>query len=225
MGRKKQTSDCIISGKQDFANLCVIVNISDDTAGNYTVKVKNKINKKIRKQNVMEIVGNQVILRTMNDQDKDLLLALSQDLAGTKVTGAYTVPRSPMRPLRVFYSLQNSDSHLPCIIADKKNPQTGWGIIILSHMDFDRKTAEIYIKLITSSRGKGYAQDAINTLVVYAFQELGLKHLYANIQEHNIISQKLCENCGFKRECLQQSRSDSYGNHRNIYVYGITNGG
>ena len=56
MGRKKQTSDCIISGKQDFANLCVIVNISDDTAGNYTVKVKNKINKEIRKQNVMDIV-------------------------------------------------------------------------------------------------------------------------------------------------------------------------
>lgn len=170
----------------------------------------------------MEIIGNHVILRTMNDQDKYLLLDLSQDLASTKVTGGYTSPRSPMHPIRIFYSLQNSATHLPYIIADKKNPQTGWGIIILSHMDFDRKTAEIYIKLITSSRGKGYAQDAINTLVVYAFQELGLKHLYANIQEHNIISQKLCEKCGFKRECLQQSRSDSYGNHRNIFIYGIS---
>ncbi len=170
----------------------------------------------------MEIIGNQVVLRSMNDQDKDLLLDLCQDLAGTKVTGGYTSPRSPMRPIRVFYSLQNSATHLPCIIADKKNPQNGWGIIILSHMDFDRKTAEIYIKLITPARGKGYAQDAINTLVVYAFQELGLKHLYANIQEHNTASQKLCEKCGFKQECLQQSRADRYGNHRNIYVYGIS---
>lgn len=32
----------------------------------------------------MEIAGNQVILRTMNDQDKDLFLDLSQDVIVTK---------------------------------------------------------------------------------------------------------------------------------------------
>lgn len=171
----------------------------------------------------MEIIGNQIILRTINEQDKELLLNLSQDSAVTKVTGGYTSGKFSANPLRVFYSLQNSATHLPCIIADRKNPQTGWGIIILSHMDFNRSTAEIYIKLIKSARKKGHAQDAINTLVFYAFHELGLHHLYANIQEHNTASQRLCEKCGFNQECLHQSRADNYGNHRNIYVYGITN--
>ncbi len=170
----------------------------------------------------MEIAGNQVILRTMNDQDKDLFLDLSQDVTVTKVTGGYASPKSPMHSIRVFYSLQNSARHLLCIIADKENPQTGWGMIILSHIDFNYKSAEIYIKLKASARNKGYAKDAINTLVFYAFHELGLHHLYANIQEHNIASQKLCEKCGFRQECLHQSRTDGYGKPRNIYVYGIT---
>lgn len=170
----------------------------------------------------MEIIGNQIILRGITEQDKDLLLDLHQDSAVKKVTGGYTSAKSFVHPLRVFYALQNSATHLPCIIANKENPQIGWGMIILSHMDFNNKTAEIYVKLIKSARKKGHAQDAVNTLVFYAFHELGLHHLYANIQEHNTASLKLCEKCGFKQECLHQSRSDSYGNHRNIYVYGIT---
>lgn len=170
----------------------------------------------------MEITGDKVILRQINEQDKDLLLDLSQDTEVTKVTGGYASPKSFMHPMRVFYSLQNSASHLPCIIADKENPQTGWGTIILSHMDFNRRTAEIYIKLTKSARGKGYAKDAVNTLVSYAFHELGLNHLYANIQEYNTVSRKLCEQCGFRQEGLHQSREDRYGNHRRVYVYGIT---
>lgn len=170
----------------------------------------------------MEIIGNQVILRRISEQDKDLLLDLSQDLAAAKITGGYASPKSYMHPIRVFYSLQNSSSHLPCIIADKENPRVGWGMIILSHMDSGRGAAEIYIKLIKSARKKGYAQDAINTLVFHAFHNLGLNYLYANIQEHNTASQKSFEQCGFKRECMHQSRADSHGNQRNIYVYGIT---
>ena len=120
----------------------------------------------------MEIIGNQVILRRISERDKDLLLDLSQDSAATKITAGYASPKSYIHPIRVFYSLQNSASHLPCIIADKENPRVGWGMIILSHMDSGRGAAEIYIKLIKSARKKGYAQDAINTLVFHPFQTL-----------------------------------------------------
>lgn len=172
----------------------------------------------------MEITGDKVVLRPLGENDKEMLLAMVRDSEVTKVTGGYSASRSCASQVRGFYALQNAAGHLPCIIADRENPRVGWGILILSHMDFDRGTAEIYIKLLKSARGKGHAQDAMNTMISYAFHELGLKHLCANIQEHNTVSRKLCEHCGFQRESLHQSRADSYGNQRNVYVYGITKG-
>lgn len=57
-------------------------------------------------------------------------------------------------------------------------------------------------------RGKGYATDALNTLIHYAFSRLELHQLYCNITASNLNSLKLFKKAGFvesgrKREWLR----------------------
>ncbi len=51
------------------------------------------------------------------------------------------------------------------------------------------------------SRGKGFAQDTVKTVMRYAFDELGLYRLDTDIIEYNSASLRLyLERCGWKKE-------------------------
>lgn len=171
----------------------------------------------------MDAAGDKVILRGMKEQDRELLLNLVEDPEITKVTGGYPCSLSCDRQMRWFCSLPESAGNLRGIIGDKESPAEGLGIIILSDVSSKYKTAEIYIKLIKSARRKGYGQDAVNVLVSYAFHELGLKQIYANILKHNLASRRLFEKCGFKQEGTYKSREYKEGRYRNVCKYEIKN--
>ena len=67
----------------------------------------------------------------------------------------------------------------------------------------------------TYERGKGYADDALKTLIRYCFQVLKLHQLYCNISEDNLASLRLFENNGFKKIGLKKDwifSLDGWGN-------------
>lgn len=171
----------------------------------------------------MDIVGNKVLLRAVEEQDRGMLVSLINDPEITKVTGGYSYSSSYEHQINWFRSIPNSVGSLHSIIADRKSPQIALGIIILSPADLNDKSAEIYIKLIKSVRGKGYGQDAVNVLVSYAFRELRLNSIYANILDYNTASRRLFESCGFKQEGIHKSRIDRDGCCRSICIYKIIN--
>ena len=81
------------------------------------------------------------------------------------------------------------------------------GTIILSDIDQKNATGHIHIKMSKDGgRGKGYGTDAINTMVQYAFEELRLNCIYANILTYNEAPIKLFERCGFKRDGVLRQR-------------------
>ena len=68
-------------------------------------------------------------------------------------------------------------------------------------------------------QGKGYAKDAVNTLVNYAFDELRLHCIYANILSYNEKSVHLFEKCNFQREGILRARVYKQGNYIDVYPY------
>lgn len=171
----------------------------------------------------MDITGHKVILRAIEEQDKELLLDLIKDSEISKVTRGYSRPVSYEHQLRWFRSPPDPVNGVHSIIADREAPRVGLGIIILSNMDPIAGTARISIKLKRSVRQKGYGEDAVTALVSYAFQKLGLNHIYSNILEYNQASRRLFEKCGFNQESVHESRTGA-GHSRNVYLYGISRG-
>ena len=78
------------------------------------------------------------------------------------------------------------------------NPDVTVGTIDLFDYDPLHQRAEVGILVADEFRGKGYAQEAIELLVDYAFKTLLLHQLYCHVPTNREINIHLFNKCGFK---------------------------
>lgn len=168
----------------------------------------------------MNIYGNKIVLRAISPQDAKLLLELINDPDTEKMLGGFSFPVSMENQMHWISGLTENDHLLRCIIATKENMGMGLGTVILSDIDCKNGTAQIHIKMARDTgRGKGYGTDAINTMVEYAFKELRLNCVYAEVLEYNIPSQKLFAKCGFVKDGLLRARVFKNGSYINVFSF------
>ena len=89
-------------------------------------------------------------------------------------------------------------------------------------IDYKNATAKVDIKLARSIRGKGVGTRAMKMLVAYAFDELNLHCLVAEILENNLRSKRMHEKAGFKTDGLLRSRIYKGGQYLGVYSCSVT---
>jgi diamine N-acetyltransferase len=93
---------------------------------------------------------------------------------------------------------------LRLIIQNEKNQPVG----AIDLFDFEPYHLRAGVGILIhekENKNKGYASDALSALSDYALNTLGLKQLYANITEDNVISIKLFEKAGFKKSGVKKN--------------------
>ncbi len=154
----------------------------------------------------MVIHGEKILLRAVEESDNAMLLSLINDPDTEMMLGGSSWPVSEAEQLKWFEHQERSRDVLRCIVALKEDGKA-IGTIILSDIDQKNATGHIHIKMSKDGgRGKGYGTDAVNTIIQYAFEELRLNCIYANILSYNEASIKLFERCGFKRDGVLRQR-------------------
>ncbi len=168
----------------------------------------------------MNILGEKILLRAIDIKDAEMLLDIINDPDTEKMLGGFSFPVSLENQKKWISELNTKGDLLRCIIADKKNESIGLGTIILSDIDYKNGTAQIHIKLASAAaRGKGFGTDAVNTMVNYAFNELRLNCIYAEVLEYNIPSQKLFRKCEFEQDGLLRSRIFKMGKYIDVISF------
>ncbi|QFF98017.1 N-acetyltransferase [Psychrobacillus glaciei] len=168
----------------------------------------------------MNIVGEKIILRAIEITDKEVLLDIINDTETEYSLGGWSFPTSSLYQEEWIKAQKPSTHILRCMINDTKD-NTTIGTVILSDIDYKNGNAEVHIKLLGNSRGKGYGADTINTLIKYAFNELRLNCVYAHVNAYNIVSQKLFERCGFVKEGILRNRIFKKGEYHNVIALSI----
>lgn len=172
----------------------------------------------------MVIIGEKIILRAIEQEDNSMLLELINDPDTEKMIGGKSWPVSFDSQMNWYNKLENNSTVMRCIIADKKD-NSPLGTIIISDIDYPNGNGHIHIKMAKNNvRGKGYGTDAINTIVKYAFSELRLHCIFANIISYNIASIKLFEKCGFQKEGILRDRIYKNGQYNDVFVYSKLSG-
>lgn len=167
----------------------------------------------------MNIYGEKIVLRAIEQEDNQMLLELINDPETEMQIGGYSWPASMENQMKWFLQLNNNETILRCTIAEIESNRP-LGTLIMNEIDIKNGTAHIHIKMAKGeARGKGYGTDAVNTAVKYAFSELRLNCLYANILVHNAASIKLFEKCGFQRDGVLRSRIYKQGRFIDMYSY------
>lgn len=168
----------------------------------------------------MNIHGEKTILRAVGIQDVDMLLALINDPDTERMLGGNSFPISREAQLKWISSLENERDILRCIISEIENPEQGLGTIILSDIDMKNGIAQVHIKLAgENGRHRGYGTDALQAIVKYAFNEMRLNCVYAEVLAYNTPSQKLFEKCGFYKEGIMRSRVFKMGKYVDVVSY------
>ena len=98
------------------------------------------------------------------------------------------------------------------------------GHISVKNVDRARDEGEIGYWIGRPYWGRGYASEAVRLMVAFAFEELGLRRLYAHVLAHNPASGRVLEKAGFvpvalpaealPSACLAKGETLGYELHR-----------
>ena len=75
--------------------------------------------------------------------------------------------------------------------------------------------------LIPSERGKGYGTEALQIMVDYLFLTRDIMRIQASTDVRNVVSQRVLEKAGFKKEGTIRKSSFTRGKWTDDYVYGV----
>lgn len=92
---------------------------------------------------------------------------------------------------------------------------------LIPQNDVYRINAEIGYWIGEPYWGKGFATDAVRLAVKFAFEELNLLRVYANIYEYNIGSMRVLEKAGFKKDAIIKSSVIKEGKIIDEHLYSI----
>lgn len=92
---------------------------------------------------------------------------------------------------------------------------------LIPQNDVYRINAEIGYWIGEPYWGRGYATDTVRQCLKFAFEELNLLRVYANIYEYNIGSMKVLEKVGFEKEAIIKSSIMKEGKIFDEHLYSI----
>lgn len=118
-------------------------------------------------------------------------------------------------------SLEKDNSKEVYAVYLKEN-NTHIGNISLQRIDLKNNSAEIaYLFGEKQYWGQGYAKEASDLLIDYAFNELKLHRLYFGTNINNIPMQKLGEKLSFQKEGIQRDAQFKNGVYKDVVNYSL----
>ena len=171
------------------------------------------------------LLENDVIsLRALEPDDLDLLFSIENNTRFWEVSNTLA-PYS--RDLLVRY-LKNADQDIYeakqlRLVITRKSDAGILGLVDLFDFNPQHNRAGIGILILKKHQQKGYATNALETFVKYAFEHLDMHQLYANIPVKNTDSLHLFNKCGFEQIGIQKEWIKVNGKFQDVCLLQLIN--
>ena len=149
----------------------------------------------------MTLQGNTIHLRALEPEDLEFVYAIENDENIWEVSNTIT----PYSKFLIRQYLENAHQdiyeakQLRLVICKKGNSEA---IGLIDLFDFDAKNKRAGIGIIIQNdfnRNNGFGKQALSLVINYAFEQLQLHQLYANIGTENKASESLFTTFGFEK--------------------------
>ena len=160
-------------------------------------------------------------LRAIEKEDFELLFHMVNAPEIEEMTGGWCFPISRAEQEQWMVNFRNSNRNIKLMI-ELTNGKT-IGMVMFSNIDWKNRNALLEYKMSApiEDRIKGDMQDAIIGMLKYAFEEMGMHCVTAEILEENKFSMKLCKRVGFIEEGILRDRIYKKGDYRNQIVLSL----
>jgi diamine N-acetyltransferase len=136
-----------------------------------------------------------------------------------RLLGGYPRPRATHDVEAWFQTAINDSSRDVFSIKTPAAKQVGWAQFTL--LNYISGSADVGIVIDEEEWGKGYGHDALVALVRYAFEDLRLHRLGADILAINLPSKSLFEKVGFSSEGVRKEAYYTSGRFLDVECYGL----
>ncbi|MFC6964573.1 GNAT family N-acetyltransferase [Halocatena marina] len=163
------------------------------------------------------IRGERITLRTVESDDLDFENKHRNDPRIRKPL-TFSMPLNHDQAESRFERHTESDESVSLWICADEDPV---GKVDLFDINQTHGTSEIAYWLVPEFWGNGYASDAVDLLVRYAFEERRLRKVSAHVLVENEGSQAVLERAGFQREGRLRDERYVDGEHCDVFRYGL----
>ena len=168
------------------------------------------------------IESERLRLRWMDSKDID---ALYRIFSHSEVMRYWSTP--PLENREAAVSLMNEihegfhrQSALKWGIARREDDEI-IGTTTLFNLNLDNRRCELGYGLDRAEWGKGYMQEALRALLRFAFNDLGLHRIEADVDPRNTNSIRTVEKLGFQREGYLRERWQVGGEIQDALFFGL----
>lgn len=193
---------------------------SSRVAGKFQARAQ-RINK-MDWERLPTIEASRLILRCIRDEDVDALYAIFSDAEVMRYwsTTPLTDRDAASAMLKDIHDGFERRTLLKWGVA-RRTDNALIGTVTLINLDFTHRRAEVGYALGRAHWGNGYIQEALHALLAYAFGELGLHRIEADVDPRNAASIRTLERLGFKREGYLRERWQVGGEILDGLFYGL----
>lgn len=163
------------------------------------------------------LTGDLVTLKTVEAEDLEFVRDGVNHPAVRRPVGQ-SLPTNSVRERRYFEEMSESDETVQLLITGGGERV---GVIELDSIDFENGTAEVAYWIDPDHRRQGYARDALQTVVGYAFDELRLHKVTASVYEFNVASFELLKGAGFTEEGVHREDAFVDGRYVDTHWFGV----
>ena len=173
----------------------------------------------------MKLLENDIIsLRALESKDLDLLFSIENDPLFWEVSNTL----APYSRQLLGQYLKNADQdifeakQLRLVIA-RKEDKTALGLVDLFDFNPHHQRAGIGILILKKHQKNGYALNALEVLLQYAFEHLDIHQLYANIPVSNKNSLRLFKKLNFIEVGIQKDWIKVKGRFQDVALLQLIN--
>lgn len=169
--------------------------------------------------------SDRIKLRALEPKDIDVLFIWENDPEIWKVSNT----AAPFSRFVLEQYIANShqdiyaNKQLRLMIETTEGHKSAIGSIDLFDFDPKNRRAGVGILIEKNFRNNGYASEALQLLIDYAFNVLGMHQLFCNICEDNEPSLKLFKNKGFEISGLKKDWVKDTKGYQNEYLLQLIN--
>jgi len=173
----------------------------------------------------MDILQNQYIkLRALESEDLEFLFSTENNTDFWEVSSTLTPFSKDV--LRQYIANAHQDifeaKQLRLVVVSTSNKQI-LGLIDLFDFNPQHLRAGIGILILKKFQNKGYATEALKLFINYAFTQLNLHQLYANIPTSNTNSIDLFKKLSFHLTGTKKDWIRSSGIYKDVHLYQLLN--
>jgi diamine N-acetyltransferase len=174
---------------------------------------------------LITLTGKSIYLRALEPEDLDFVYQIENDETIWEVSNTQT----PYSRFLIKQYLENAHQdiyeakQLRLAICKNKNSKA---IGLIDLFDFDPKNNRAGIGIVIhnqSDRDTGFGKEALDILIKYAFSQLNLHQLFANIGSNNHISKKLFTTFGFQKIGIKKDWNFLHGKYHDEELYQLIN--